>query len=267
MGNALIASPINYTVAGGSATPSTTPWSNVALDEPGLISSVLNVANGSYAYVDLNLSGNLTAHAVAFIGLNSTGLQSSVSSYPSPADRGANTSATTCLGLTSIAMSTYRTSDTVQCYRKFSNNTNNRFVRVRIYNNTGSTITIQVWRILILHVCQPNDNIEIQAEWGIDDRSNRAYTRTGRRVIDPTVIVPTVSGAWPWLSENEYFTFFLPFIRRHGGSYPVLFVQDPDDATYGEMHMIYGDLEKNLGIVLEDGDLYSYKFAIVAIAA
>lgn len=265
MGNALMASPIDTSYAGGTAAASAAnPWTNIFQDEPGLVAISSAIANLGTCTINVNVLESINIDAMAILGINSGQFLLTLRSYSSAANRTSNTSPVTHFAGKRSYFSNNRTSRYINVFEYFTA-TSNKFFSLTIVNNSGGTGNVQLWRLLMLKRRQPVDNIEVGVEWGVDDRSARSYTRSGRRIIDPTVIVPTCAGGWPWLSEAEYTSDFLPFIRRHGGTYPALFCLDPDDLINGEMHMIYGDLEKNTAISMEDGELYNYKFAIVSL--
>lgn len=268
MSNALLGIPYDCTLAASGQTGGTNtyPAANVLNDEPGLVAQWTGVANTGYFYFDIDIT-SLTPSigAVSVLGLDLTGWTVAIYSFATSAHRTASTPIASTVGPLAGGLSSNRSSTNKKFFTQYGTPRTERFWRVVIQNGTGSTGGTQLWRLLFMETIQPASNVEVGASVLIDDRSERRYTRSGRRVIDPTVICPAFQGSWPWITATEIHQI-RKFMYQRGGSYPVLFCLDPADTTWGEDYLFYGDLEKSLKIDLDNDDLNVFSFSIVSIA-
>lgn len=261
MANAGLGLPYPFTVAAGSPAADR-PWSNCANDEPGLVVSV-PLANNAYGYLDIDLDPSSSDVSFASLVGVSHEFTWSVSAYTSSANRTSGTGATVLVATTG-PLSSNRTGmrKAVAAFAP----TSRKYLRVTIRNVSGSTVDFQFWRFLVGKWVSPDDNIEVQAQAKIDDRQQRRYGTNGRRNFNNVGIFPAFTGKWPWLSPEQYRSEFKPMMLTYGASIPVLFCLDIEDTEWGEDETYYGDLEKDQGISMEDGQLFSYEFSIVDIA-
>lgn len=270
MANALLGVPQDYTVAASGG-------SNIAFvtnDEPGLVFSANLSAAGQGGTITgaLNIDFDVTDSdpigALVVLGLFTpfaTGkLQFTWKCATTSANRTAGTFTYASAALTP-EFSTNRTAAEAKHLFMLPATRTERYWRL-VVQGLSTPVNFQPWRILLCKVIQPADNIEVGAGSGVDDRSDRRYARSGRRVIDPTVICPTFQGTWPWIDDTTMKQDIRPLMFKRAGTFPVLFVLDPADTTWGEDAVFYGDLEKNQSISFDDGQLYSYSISIVSIA-
>jgi hypothetical protein len=241
------------------------PADNFTNDEPGLIFR----SNAGVANVTFNLdlpAGSDPIGAMLLLGAPSAGYSIRWLAATTATNR--TNGVWTYDATTNGSMSANRSADDAKYLHVPGTAQNYRFWRVVIYYDVGHTLTgtIEFWRLLLLKKIQPPDNIEVGATIGIDDRSERRYARGGRRNIDPVGIFPSFSGSWPWLDAATFRNDFRPLIYKRGATYPVAFVFDSDETTWGEDEIFYGDLEKNQSLTYEDGYLFSYSFSIVSLA-
>lgn len=262
MADALIGIPQDYTVT-------STRGSNIAFvtnDEPGLTFSD-TIASPNVIVIDMDVTDIDPISAIAILGQNAGAYASGKVSFmiqaaTTAANRTAGTFAYTSQAFQ--ALSTNRTAAQAKSFMQFAARTE-RFWRLTV-TALGAAVAFQPWRILLCKVIQPQDSLDAGASAGVDDRSDRRYSRSGRRVIDPTVVVPTFQGTWSLLDEATMKQDFRPLMYKRAGTFPVLFLFDPADTVWGEDSMIYGDLEKAQTISYDEGLNYSFSFGIVAIA-
>lgn len=263
MANALLAFPLDYTI--NSSPTGDYPASNVLNDEPGLIwRSSGAVGPSSIARFELDLPVGAVADLLCILGLLDNSTDVRVYSYPTSADRTLNTNGSVRFNAESAKLSTNRSAQHVKCVKKWAPHPD-RFLTVDIIQMESTPVYLEAWRILLCTTVQPASNIEVGAGVLIDDRSERTYTRTGRRVIDPTVICPAFQGQWPWLTTAEMNSIRKAMYQR-GGTLPWLFVLDIANTTWGEDTVFYGDVEKSITMILDNDDLNTFKFSIVSIA-
>lgn len=262
MANAGFGLPYIATISIASGNPEVRSASNLANDEPGLVYESGNVvANNGVVAIKVACSGAVSF--VSVLGLN-VASDIRVFSYTSQANMDANTSPVLVANYTA-AMSTNKSSTNFKHFVRF-NDVSTGFYRVELRNLSGATASLTAWRLLIGKWIEPADNIEVQAQASIDDRSARRYSSIGRRNFTKYGIYPTFTGKWPWISDTEYKTMIRPMMLQYGASVPVLFVLDYAESVWGQDGLYYGDLERDQSIVLDDGQLYSYSFTIVDIA-
>lgn len=270
MGNAIFGIPQEYTVT-QTSLGAVYPASNMANDEPGLIFKTSNIAasNAETCVLDVDIAaGTDSIGLIAFLGLDPVpGFTMEISSYPTSGDRTSNTSGTIHVAFTDIVLlSTNRSASSGKMLKVYTTPTTNKYFQISIRNPSGVAKPFVAWRMLFCKKIQPPDNIEAGPEISVDDRSDRRYVRTGRRIIDPTVICPAFKGIWPWLDDTQAKQDFRPLLYKRGGTYPVLFALDPDDLVWGEDSVFYGDLEKSMALVPDEAGTWSFSFAIVSIA-
>jgi hypothetical protein len=188
-----------------------------------------------------------------------------INAFASSANRAAATPVAYASGSIPASFSVNRSADKKKFLFQFPSARSERFWQIVITNTTGATAFNNIWKALFLETIQPVTNVEAGSGPTIDDRSERRYTRSGRRVIDPTVVCPAFQGAWPWLTAAEAHRIRKMMYQR-GGSYPVVFCLDPEDTVWGEDYLYYGDLEKSMKIDLDNDDLNAFSFSIVSIA-
>jgi hypothetical protein len=265
MGNALLGVPQAYTITSPADATAAYPMSNITNDEPGLIWRTAAMAQNNTRDIDITVSGTEPIGVIAIFGLlTGTPMNIRITSYPTTTDRANGTNLTEHRATINAFFSANRSSDRAKILANFTP-TSNRYFRIRVTNQWPNAYVFEMSRLLMTKKIQPPDNIEVGASFGIDDRSSRRYARSGRRNIDPTVIMPTFSGGWPWIETAQMRADFRPLMLQRGATFPALFVMDPDETTWGEDEMIYGDLEKTQSITYEDGQLFSYFFNIVGI--
>lgn len=260
MANAGFGLPLDYTIAGDSGSMAR-PSANVLNDEPGLVVQK-NLANNASFYIDIDVSGTEDISFIAAFGVN-LNFDTVVNAYTSGANRTANTDPLTLS--TGPALSLYRTG--LRKYFKVFTPTSRKFLRFSISNQSGATADLRFWRLLVGKWISPADNVEVGAVAKIDDRQLRRYAVTGRRNFKKVGIFPAFTGQWPWISKTEYDTMIKPMMLKYGASTPVVFCLNYEDTSWGENDLYYGDLEKDQATSHEDGQLYSYSFSIVDIAA
>jgi hypothetical protein len=230
-------------------------------DEPGLVFESPSVANGGLVSFKITCSG-----AVSFVSI--LGLPSSatvdLTRFPTQTDMDNGTNGTVVFTATA-PISTNKSSTHFKLFKKFTA-VSTGFYRLNLINNSGSAGPVIFWRLLMGKWVEPADNIEVQAQASIDDRSARRYSSIGRRNFTKYGIYPTFTGKWPWISDTEYKTMIRPMMLQYGASVPVVFVLDWEENVWGQDGLYYGDLERDQSIVLDDGQLYSYSFTIVDIA-
>lgn len=259
MANAGFGLPQAYTIAAVTGTQ-VRPASNLLNDEPGLVYESNTIANGAESYIDIDYTGSISFLCV--LGLVSSA-QIRVITYTSAATRTANTGGVDITGFKTL--STNKSSTNHKHFVTFAAQSSG-FIRVGILNNSGAAVPLIAWRLLLGKWIEPADNIEVQAQASIDDRSARRYSSTGRRNFTKYGIYATFTGKWPWISDTEYKTLIRPMMLQYGASVPVVFVLDYAESVWGQDGLYYGDLERDQSIVLDDGQLYSYSFTIVDIA-
>lgn len=269
MANALFGIPQDYTVtaSGGSNI------SFVTNDEPGLVYSANIGAAGQGATftsvtIDFDVTDSDPISVLAVLGVFLPYVAGRLSFAWSAATTSGNRTAGTFAYTSGAQVPAYSANRTAaEAKHLFITPTprTERFWRLTV-TGLGAPVNFQPWRILLCKRIQPVDNIEVGAALGVDDRSERRYARSGRRVIDPTVVCPTFRGNWPWIDDTTMKQDIRPLMLKRAGTFPILFVLDSDDTTWGEDTMIYGDLEKSQSITHDDGQLYGYSFAIVGIA-
>jgi hypothetical protein len=263
MANALIGIPIDYTL--GNDATAARDEQNLLNDEPGLVYRSASIATSGTKVLDFDLSGTELCDMFMILGQRTSfiGFTHTLRSYPTSTDRTNGTNVTTH-ATGALAFSANRSANDIKTCIFFGSGTSNRFFRWTITNGASASY-FEAWRVLFCTKIQPVDNIEVGASYIVDDRSERRFSRTGRRIIDPTVICPAFQGTWPWITAAE-----VPKIRKmiltRAGSYPVVFVLDPSDTTWGEDHVFYGDFEKNLQLDYDNDDCNVFKFSIVSIA-
>lgn len=259
MANAILGVPNTIaSVAVGSGGADITA-NNLLNDEPGLIFRSGSIENAAYGHLDINVT-NPNVGGILLLGAPTTSGWSVNVEVRNVNDNAAPITSVSLVG------STNRTADTKKMWGIFGTPTTGTWYRVIFTNNTGAAAKFEAWRIIFFKKIQPADNIEEGPSITVDDRSERRYTRSGRRVIDPTVICPAFQGQWPWLTANEVKQDFVPLVYKRAGSYPVAFILDPDDTAWGEDYIWYGDLEKSLSIDRHNNDNNVFKFSIVSIA-
>lgn len=262
MANALLGIPHEYTILSTVGGSTTYPSSNLLNDEPGLIfQSLASTASN----IKLDLGSSKITGAFSILGQNRAAgkgpsAQVRFVSYNNTTDQNADTNRVHDSGLLT-PFSTNRSAELAKFLYVPSSPVTARYWTVFFDSYTY----FEAWRLLLMETTQPATNIEVGASVLIDDRSERRYTRSGRRVIDPTVICPAFQGSWPWLTVTEMHAVRKMMFQR-GGSYPVMFCLDPADTSYGEDHLFYGDLEKSLKIDLDNDDLNAFSISIVSIA-
>lgn len=262
MANALLGVPAELTLDNATGTQ-TRPALNALNDEPGLIAWDSDVTTG---YANFDVSCNVPINDNGFLlilGLESTNFQVRLERFSSLADLQSNTNGTLVF-LETNGFSSNSSNSKRKFFKTFSGTGMQHFA-IRIRANSG-TARLDPWRILLGNYIQPSDNIEIRAQSQIDDRQRRQFSPTGRRNFINTGVFPAFTGRWPWLSLTEYRENIRPLSLKRGASRPVVFVLDPDETSWGEDEIYYGDLEKDQSIVHDDGELYGYSFTIVDIA-
>jgi hypothetical protein len=264
--NALLGMPMDFTVPSTVGTPSLGSKDNVVSDEPGLICRTSSLANNTNFEFYCDVAGTLPVGLIAMLGLNPGTWTWQVQSYLTSANRAAGTNVQYDSGFIPVPFSANRASPFVKALLQLPTARNERFWRIIIKNATGATATQDIWRILFAETLQPVTNMEVGPSLGIDDRSERRYSRMGGRVIDPTLILPTFSGQWPWITVTETRQLRRWMIQK-GSTYPWIFWLDPGDTTDGEDYFFYGDIEKSVTLDLDNDDMNTFKFAIVSIAA
>jgi hypothetical protein len=264
MANALIGIPRDFTVALQNGTADIAV-ANVLNDEPGLVFQVTEAAAGSFALLVTMTDAAVSIGSCAILGLNQSGWTIQYKAYANATDQSNDTNATYSPIAKNVNFSTNRSASLIKHVHTPTSPRTEKYWRITFTNGNGSSQALQMWRVLMCEKFQPEDNIEEGAQVTVDDRSERRYTRSGRRVIDPTVICPAFKGVWPWITAAEVHTLRKMMFQR-AGSYPALFILDPADTTWGEDYVFYGDFEKDLTIDLNNNDLNEFKFGIVSIA-
>lgn len=238
---------------------------NVTNDEPGLIYKTAAIANAGTKNIDINLFGTENFDMLTILGLPPTvTFTFTVKSYPTSTDRTNGTNATTVVTNAPMLFSSARSAAFGKFFLLFGVSHGNKFWRITVTNTSGASNSFQCWRILFCTKFQPADNIDEGPVYLVDDRSERHFTRTGRRVIDPTIICPGMSAQWSWMAASEL-AALRRLIMTKAGSYPMMFVLDPADTTNGEDHIFYGDFEKDLQVAYNNYDDNVFKFSIVSI--
>ena len=259
MARAMLCEPYDYTILSATTAEAGTSSANLTNDEPGLVYRCNTTGAMS---VEVDLGSAKAVGAIAWLGCP---LYAGTSRF-----RGATSQAnlTAAPGydsgsIANIAFSTNRTATLTKCLNVPSSLQTFRYWRIDLAP-TGQKA--EAWRFLVCGAMQPVENIQIGAEFSVDDRSIRRYARSGRRIIDPANILPAFQGEWPGITRSEYEAQWRPFMIRGGATKPALFILDSADTTWGEDAIIYGDLEKSSKIVYNDGDVFGYNLAIVGIA-
>lgn len=251
-------SPIVVSVASGGEVR---PASNLTNDEVGLIYESSPVTTGSTIQLKFTCSDPISF--IALMGVEFNGTIQFIR-YASQANMDAGTSGTTIF-TGQAPLSTSKSSTHFKFFETFAA-VSTGFYRIVISQTSGATNPIRFWRLLAGTWISPADNIEVQAQSSIDDRSARRYSSIGRRNFTRYGVYPSFTGKWPWLSKTEYDTMIRPMMLKYGSSIPVLFCLDYDDATWGQDTLFYGDLERDQVIIHDDGQLYGYGFTLVDIA-
>lgn len=264
MANAFIGVPQGYNLA--SPLPAVEASAKyVGNDEPGLI--FLSPSGTAQSTFNINLDSGSSVDALLFFMGRSANYRVDYFAATTAGNRDSGNWSFTGSHREGSLSSNRSQTDYFKYLVMFGGRRTERFWRIVVYfaENGTSTGFIEVQRMLFLRKIQPPDNIEVGAAIGIDDRSNRRYSRGGRRNIDPAGIFATFQGGWPWIDPALFKSDFRPLMRKRGGTYPVAFVFDADDKVWGEDEIFYGDLEKQQSITYEDGNLFSFAFSIVDI--
>lgn len=259
MARALLGEPVSYTILNSSAIEAGTSSANLLNDEPGLVCRAN--ATGAF-FIEVDLGAAVPIGAMAWLGQ----VVAAGTNRWRGATSQANLTASPGYDSGSVAQIGYSTNRTATLAKVACFPATDQTFRYWRLDIAPTGIKAEAWRLIFCRRMRPVENIQIGAEFSVDDRSVRRYARSGRRIIDPTAILPAFQGEWPWITRTEYQTQWRPFMLRSGATLPAFFVLDSDDTTYGEDAMIYGDLEKSSKIVYGDGDTYGYNLAIVAIA-
>lgn len=253
MARAFIGVPQDFTIAKLSGSGDGVSF--LTNDEPGL------VFNGSGSVVfNIDVLDDDPIRALCVLGVPTTGFTYQWQSFTTIGNRNSNTAAYSS-GAVGV-LSANRSAEDAKHLLVLPNARGERYWRLTV---TGGGV-FQPWRVLLCKVLMPGQNIEVKAQGGVDDRSERRYARSGRRTIDPTVICPSFKGDWPWLETAEMQQDFRPLMYKNAGTHPVLFCMDYEETSWGEDATIYGDLEKAQAIGYEEDNLFSFSFTIVAIA-
>lgn len=259
MGKAAICFPHDFVVASSGAAAAGTAAAYVANDEPGLVyrssTDTLSLA--------LDFGSVKPVKFVALLGLVPKSYQIQVVLSPY-----ADLSAPTYTASFRSNYSATRTGPDMKFLAFLPDGLTSRYVGFKVAAGQVAAGDLNIWRALAGAMIQPDENIETGAEEGIDDRSTRRYARNGRRVIDPTMIVPTMQGSWEYLNLNEY-QAFKSWLRLYGATRPSMLVLDTERDSInpygGEDGMFFGDFEKSAKLTYDEG-FYKFSFAVVNIA-
>lgn len=265
MANAGIGIPFEYRIeaVGGQALPPSTPWANVANDEPGLVTGSDSYSTAHNSYMVISVSGAENVSFLCVLASENSEITARLDSFSSLADALANTSPTPVVPYTG-PLSLNR-SGSPKIFETFSP-TSRKYFRVYFRNGGASSKDTFLWRVLVGKWVEPDDNIEVGPSVRVDDRQNRRYAFTGRRNFVDAGVYPAFSGKWPWIDRESFEQDFRPMMLKYGASRPMVFCLDREDTDWGEDGLYYGDLEKDLSITLDDAELHEFSFSIVDIA-
>jgi len=259
MGKAALCVPYDFTATSVGAAAAGTSINFISNDEPGLVfRSTTNILD-----ITLDLGSQKPVRFAALLGLVPKSYQIQV-----VLSNSSDLSNPIHINMYRSNFSASRTGPDMKFLAILPEGLSARYVGFRVAAGQVNPSDLNIWRALVGSIIQPEENIETGAEEGIDDRSNRRYARNGRRVIDPTVIVPTMQGSWEYLSPNEY-QAFRSWGRLYGATRPSMLVMDTEQDSInpfgGEDGMYFGDFEKSFKLTLDEG-YYKFSFAVVNIA-